>query len=228
MIYTGWLQGVSYFMVLNFVKRAPGRPQAFRPEDALDRAVEMFWEHGYEGVDVERIARAVHVTKPALYREFGDKPTLLLKAVERYLMTYGAPMIAAFQSEPDIHKAVRAFCEATVNNATAEPRSGCMMAAAVLGQSERVKRDPFLRCAGARGERYCSGAEIRAGDEGWEADAHPSGQGARPCAHRPDAGSAASRQSWRIPKGASGRRAELRAARAWRAPGFVTNRRVTQ
>ncbi len=126
-------------MVLNFVKRAPGRPQAFRPEDALDRAVEMFWEHGYEGVDVERIARAVHVTKPALYREFGDKPTLLLKAVERYLMTYGAPMIAAFQSEPDIHKAVRAFCEATVNNATAEPRSGCMMAAAVLGQSERVK-----------------------------------------------------------------------------------------
>jgi AcrR family transcriptional regulator len=32
----------------------------------------MFWEHGYEGGDVERIARAVHVTKPALYRAFGE------------------------------------------------------------------------------------------------------------------------------------------------------------
>jgi AcrR family transcriptional regulator len=125
-------------MVTNVAKRAPGRPQAFLPEDALDRAVEMFWEHGYEGVDVERIARAVHVTKPALYRAFGDKPTLLLKAVERYVTTYGAPMIAAFQAEPDIHKAVTAFCEATVNTATGEARSGCMMAAAALGQSERV------------------------------------------------------------------------------------------
>ena len=48
-------------------------------------------------------------------------------------------MIAAFQAEPDIYKAVKAFCEATVNNGTAESRSGCMMAAAVLGPSERVK-----------------------------------------------------------------------------------------
>ena len=125
-------------MVVNVIKRAPGRPQAFRPEDALDRAVEMFWEHGYEGVDVERIARAVHVTKPALYRAFGDKSSLLLKAVQRYAVTFGAPMIAAFEAEPDIHKAVNGFCEATVNTATGEARSGCMMAAAVLGQSGRV------------------------------------------------------------------------------------------
>jgi len=135
-------------MVTNTAKRAPGRPQAFLPDDALDRAVEMFWENGYEGVDVERIARAVHVTKPALYRAFGDKPTLLLKAVERYAMTYGAPMIAAFQAEPDIHKAVTAFCEATVDTATGEARSGCMMAAAALGQSERVGE---IRSFAARG-----------------------------------------------------------------------------
>jgi AcrR family transcriptional regulator len=98
----------------------------------------MFWEHGYEGVDVDRIARAVNVTKPALYRAFGDKSTLLLKAVERYAITYGAPRMAAFQAEPDIHKAVTAFCEATIDSCTGEARSGCMMAAAVLGQSERV------------------------------------------------------------------------------------------
>ena len=135
-------------MVLNIEKRGPGRPQAFLPEEALDRAVEMFWEHGYEGVDVERIARAVHVTKPALYRAFGDKSTLLLKAVERYAVKYGAPMMAAFQAEPDIEKAVTAFCEATVDTATGEARSGCMMAAAVLGQSERVAE---IRAYAAKG-----------------------------------------------------------------------------
>ena len=125
-------------MVVNVpMKRPPGRPKGFIPDEALDRAVEMFWEHGYEGVDVDRIARAVNVTKPALYREFGDKSTLLLRAVERYA-TYGAPRMAAFQAEPDINKAVTAFCEATVNTATGDACGGCMMAAAALGQSERV------------------------------------------------------------------------------------------
>ena len=125
-------------MVTNIAKRPPGRPKGFIPDEALDRAVEMFWEHGYEGVDVDRIARAVNVTKPALYRAFGDKPTLLLKAVERYAVTYVAPRMAAFQAEPDIHKAVTAFCEATVNTATGDACGGCMMAAAAVGQSERV------------------------------------------------------------------------------------------
>lgn len=125
-------------MVTNVAKRAPGRPKGFIPDEALDRAVEMFWEHGYEGVDVERIARAVNVTKPALYRAFGDKSTLLLKAVDRYAMTYLAPRMAAFQAEQDIHKAVTVFCEATVNAASDRAHGGCMMAAAALGQSERV------------------------------------------------------------------------------------------
>src|SRR5271168_3850693 len=135
---TDAMQGDSYAMVTIVAKRPPGRPKGFIPEEALDRAVEMFWEHGYEGVDVDRIARAVNVTKPALYRAFGHKSILLLRAVERYAVTYGAPILAAFQAEPDIHKAVTALCEAAVNTASCEGRGGCMMVAAALGQSGRV------------------------------------------------------------------------------------------
>jgi hypothetical protein len=47
-------------------------------------------------------------------------------------------MMQAFLAEPDIRKGVTAFCEATVNTATGKERTGCMMAAAALGQSERV------------------------------------------------------------------------------------------
>ena len=130
-------------MVTNIAKRPPGRPKGFIPDEALDRAVEMFWEHGYEGVDVERIARAVNVTKPALYRAFGDKSTLMLKAVERYALTYGAPRIAAFQAEPDIHKAVTTFCEATVNTASRGSRRlhDGRRCAGTVGASNR---DPFV------------------------------------------------------------------------------------
>lgn len=135
-------------MVTNLEKRPRGRPKGFIPDEALDRAVEMFWVHGYEGVDVDRIARAVNVTKPALYRAFGDKSTLLLKAVERYAVTYIAPRMAAFQAEPDIQKAVSAFCEATVNTASDAACGGCMMAAAALGHSERVSE---IRSHAAKG-----------------------------------------------------------------------------
>ena len=46
--------------------------------------------------------------------------------------------MATIQAEPDIHKAVTAFCETTVNIASEEACGGCMMAAAALGHSERV------------------------------------------------------------------------------------------
>ena len=46
--------------------------------------------------------------------------------------------MAAFQAEPDIHKAVTDFCEATVNAASDDAHGGCMMAAAATGESERV------------------------------------------------------------------------------------------
>jgi AcrR family transcriptional regulator len=125
-------------MVAKIAKRPRGRPKSFIPDEALDRAVEMFWEFGYEGVDVDRIAQAVNVTKPALYRAFGDKSTLLLRAVERYALTYVAVRMAAFQAEPDIYKAVNAFCKATVHAASNVARGGCMMAAAALAHSDRV------------------------------------------------------------------------------------------
>lgn len=125
-------------MVDNSARRPRGRPQAFDPEEALDKAVDMFWTDSYAGVDVEQIAQAVNASKPALYREFGDKATLLVKAVERYAEKYGDPMVKMFLSEPDIQVAVMKFCEATVKTATEGPGLGCMMASAAFSQSERV------------------------------------------------------------------------------------------
>lgn len=124
-------------------RRPPGRPREFVPEQALDRAVEMFWADGFEGVDVDRIARAVGVTKPSLYRLFGDKSSLFLHALKRYSGTVGAAPLAAFSAQPDIADAVRALLEETVKAATTEGRaSGCLIACVAItqaGRSEEVR-----------------------------------------------------------------------------------------
>ena len=137
-------------MVENSIsKRLPGRPREFDPGEALDRAVEMFWADGFEGVDVDRIARAVGVTKPSLYRLFGDKSSLFLRALKRYGETIGAAPLAAFNAQPDIADAVRALLEASVKAGTPEggPK-GCLMACVAVVQAEH---SPEIRAAITRG-----------------------------------------------------------------------------
>ena len=126
-------------------KRLPGRPREFDPGEALDRAVEMFWADGFEGVDVDRIARAVGVTKPSLYRLFGDKSSLFLRALQRYGETIGAAPLAAFSKQLDIADAVRALLEASVKAGTMEggPK-GCLMACVAVVQAES---SPDVRAA---------------------------------------------------------------------------------
>ena len=127
------VKAVSYSPVENEPRRRPGRPRSFDREAALDRAVEMFWADGYGGVDMARLARAVGVTKPSLYHVFGDKAALFLKALHRYGQTHASSALAAFEAEPNIARAVTAFCEAAVTTTTANGRRGCMMACTAAG-----------------------------------------------------------------------------------------------
>ena len=130
-------------------KRLLGRPREFVPEEALDRAVEMFWADGFEGVDVDRIARAVGVTKPSLYRLFGDKSSLFLHALGRYGDTIGAAPLAAFAAQPSVADAIKALLEASVKAGTMEngPK-GCLMACVAIVQAEH---SPEIRTAITRG-----------------------------------------------------------------------------
>ena len=130
-------------------KRLPGRPREFDPNEALDRAVEMFWADGFDGVDVERIARAVGMTKPSLYRAFGDKSSLFLRALQRYGQTVGAAPIAAFNAQPVVADAVQALLEASVNAGTSDEHpKGCLMACVATAHAET---SPDIRAAITRG-----------------------------------------------------------------------------
>ena len=144
------MPSVPYRSVTNVAgKRSPGRPRAFDPEAALDCAVELFWAEGFDGVDVARIARAAGVTKPSLYRLFGDKASLFLHALERYHETVGVPPLAAFNAEPQIADAVRALLEGSVLPSTAEGRpTGCLVACVATGeagQSARIREAIMLK-----------------------------------------------------------------------------------
>jgi AcrR family transcriptional regulator len=67
-----------------------GRPRSFDADAALDRALEVFWRHGYEGTTLTDLTAAMGINKPSLYAAFGNKEELFAKVLARYLDGPGA------------------------------------------------------------------------------------------------------------------------------------------
>ncbi|ASF17369.1 TetR/AcrR family transcriptional regulator [Shewanella xiamenensis] len=61
-----------------------GRPRAFDADDALAKALEVFWRKGFEGTSLTDLTQAMGINKPSLYAAFGNKEQLFLKAIELY------------------------------------------------------------------------------------------------------------------------------------------------
>jgi AcrR family transcriptional regulator len=61
-----------------------GRPREFDPDQALDRALEVFWRKGYEGASISELTEAMGINRPSLYAAFGNKEELFRKALDRY------------------------------------------------------------------------------------------------------------------------------------------------
>lgn len=61
-----------------------GRPRTFNIEAALDKALRVFWEKGYEGASLDELTEAMGISRPSLYAAFGDKEALFKQALDRY------------------------------------------------------------------------------------------------------------------------------------------------
>ena len=64
-----------------------GRPKKFNREGVLDRAIPVFWKHGFANTTVQDLEQATGVNKSGLYTEFKDKEDLFLASLERYAQT---------------------------------------------------------------------------------------------------------------------------------------------
>jgi AcrR family transcriptional regulator len=61
-----------------------GRARTFDADEALDRAMTVFWSKGYEGTSLSDLTEAMGINRPSLYAAYGNKQELFRKALERY------------------------------------------------------------------------------------------------------------------------------------------------
>ena len=62
-----------------------GRPREFDPEFVLDAAMRAFWAKGYEATSMSDLMAVTGLHKGSLYQAFGDKHSLFVQSLTRYL-----------------------------------------------------------------------------------------------------------------------------------------------
>jgi TetR/AcrR family transcriptional regulator, copper-responsive repressor len=115
-----------------------GRPREFDKDAALERALLLFWQHGYESTSVAELTRAMGVNPPSMYAAFGGKRRLFTAAVERYQAGHGAFAGRALAKEPTAREAVaRLLREAAVEYTDPSHPPGCLVITAATNCSEQ-------------------------------------------------------------------------------------------
>jgi len=109
------------------------RSRSFDKADALDRAMRLFWRHGYEGTSIEDLTAELGIAKPSLYAAFGNKRALFELALDRFAALAGAGVERAL-AEPRAEDVARRFLQGYVDVPEGQPR-GCLLVQSALACS---------------------------------------------------------------------------------------------
>jgi len=148
-------------MVQNSAKPR-GRPRNFDEAGALEKAIQVFWSKGYDGVTIDDLVAGMGVGRPSLYTIFGDKRAIFLRALKVYAERKGASAAKALFSPQGLHDSIAAFLRYAVESATEEGSAhGCLIVCvAPLIDDAEVRQ--FLKDAVSAGvalveRRFCDG-----------------------------------------------------------------------
>jgi AcrR family transcriptional regulator len=129
-----------------------GRPRSFDREQALERAMQVFWRQGYEATSVSDLTRAMHINPPSLYAAFGDKERLYLEALGRYQQRRIELMTKWFDEEPTAKAAVRRLLSEAARELSraGAPRGSMLVFSAMQCSSEALQAKLAERRASVR------------------------------------------------------------------------------
>ena len=108
-------------------------------DQALDRALEVFWRQGFEGASICDLTAAMGINPPSLYAAFGNKEALFRSALDRYAETKSG-FIREALDKPKARDAVAALLHGTVRSLTDKSNpAGCLLVQGVAGAGEHAQ-----------------------------------------------------------------------------------------
>jgi AcrR family transcriptional regulator len=128
-----------------------GRPREFDADKALDKALKVFWQHGYEGASLSDLTDAMGISRPSLYAAFGNKEELFRRALDRYSEKGPGALRSEALNEPTARKVVeRLLQNAAVSLTDPCNPAGCLAVQGALtcsSAAESIKQELTRRRA---------------------------------------------------------------------------------
>ncbi|SFF17010.1 TetR/AcrR family transcriptional regulator, transcriptional repressor for nem operon [Paenibacillus catalpae] len=102
------------------------RQREFNEEKALDAAMQLFWEKGFEATSLSDLTSRMGIQRPSIYSTFGDKKGLFEAALRKYTSSHAAYIRTNLQNNSSVKEAFRAFFENMVaKEYEKSPNWGC-------------------------------------------------------------------------------------------------------
>ena len=116
------------------------RLKEFNPDEALEKAMQVFWHKGYEATSMEDLLSAMDLNRGSLYDTFGDKRKLFLKVMDRYCTTFVGPKLSLLDQPGPALPTLRRFITGMIEGGLADPqRRGCFISNTVMELSPHEK-----------------------------------------------------------------------------------------
>ncbi|MBE7210211.1 MAG: TetR/AcrR family transcriptional regulator [Gluconacetobacter diazotrophicus] len=154
-----------------------GRPRQFDRATAVERAMHLFWQQGFEGASLEKLREAMGgISSASFYAAFGAKESLYREALAHYLGTHGGVMAALRDPDLPPRRRIEVALRGSVAMQTDPSHpSGCMVTLSATIGSEAAGELRVLTATERAGNRRaimaCVREAIRDGELAADADA---------------------------------------------------------
>ena len=129
------------------------RPREFDRDEALKRALAVFWEKGYDATSTDDLVCAMRIGRQSMYDTFGDKHRIYLEALRLYETDTGAELFRRIYESPSPFVALCDYILAIADGTPGDRARGCF---SVNATTELAPSDPdvaaVIRASSARCE----------------------------------------------------------------------------
>ena len=114
-------------MMQKKINSKPGRPKVINRIHVINVAMNSYWISGVQNISLNEICRRANVSKPALYREFGNEDGLMTEVLELYFIKFITPFFSLFSSHQTFHEVLQKLILGLINNQNKNSSSmGCL------------------------------------------------------------------------------------------------------
>src|SRR5262247_4362908 len=123
------------------------RHKEFDKDEALGKAMEVFWSRGYEAASINDLVERMGINRQSLYDTFGDKRALYLQALDRYREVEGRKMLELLARPGPVKKTLRRLFQTVVEESLRDQeRRGCFTGNAMSELAGRCPETAAMAC----------------------------------------------------------------------------------